>query len=275
RLAVLGYRPAPVQVSYLGYPNTTGLDTVDYRLTDAYADPAGSGECSYTERLIRLERGFLCYQPPEAAPDIVPPPCLEKGYITFGSFNYPAKISDEAIESWARILEQVPDSRLLLKYRSYSDAETRKFFLQRFEQHGIMQHRLDFLGLTPSKEEHLKAYHDVDIALDTFPYNGTTTTCDTLWMGVPVIVLKGGVHAGRVGNSLLQHVGLHECIAQSSDNYVDLAVALAFQPARLEQLRMSMRQRLLDSALCQPGPFVQTLEATYRSFWSSWCRRHQ
>ena len=274
RLAVFGRKPAPVQVAYLGYPNTTGLAEMDYRLTDEYADPEDDEEDSfYTETLIRLEGGFLCYQPPSDSLEISAPPCLERGYLTFGSFNYTAKISDRVMSIWADILKQVPSSRLLLKYRSYSDPDTRQYFSKRFEQEGVDPDRIEFLGLTPSKKEHLSAYQQVDIGLDSFPYNGTTTTCDTLWMGVPVIVLRGEAHAGRVGFSLLKRIGLDECIAFSEEEYVQRAVALANDVARLKQLRMCTRERMSASAVCRPEIFVPGLERAYREMWRCWCER--
>ena len=274
RLAVFGRKPAPVQVAYLGYPNTTGLVEMDYRLTDEYADPEDNEEgLFYTEKLICLKNGFLCYQPPTDSPEISAPPVLERGYVTFGSFNYTAKISHRVVSVWADILKQLPSSRLLLKYRSFSDAETREYYAKRFEQEGVDPERIQFLGLTPSKKEHLSAYQQVDIGLDSFPYNGTTTTCDTLWMGVPVIVLKGEAHAGRVGFSLLKRIGLNEGIACSEEEYIQRAVALANDVARLKQLRMSTREKMSASALCQPEIFVPGLERAYRELWGCWCQR--
>ena len=274
RLAVFGRKPAPVQVAYLGYPNTTGLVEMDYRLTDEYADPEDDeDDLLYTETRIRLKSGFLCYQSPADSPEISAPPCLERGYVTFGSFNYTAKISDQVVSVWADILKQVPSSRLLLKYRSFSDAETREYFSKRFEREGIDPERILFLGLTLSKKEHLEAYQQVDIGLDSFPYNGTTTTCDTLWMGVPVIVLKGEAHAGRVGLSLLKRIGLDECIACSEEEYVRRAVELANDAARLQRLRMSIREKMSESALCRPELFVPGLERAYREIWTCWCQR--
>ena len=274
RLAIFGRKPAPVQLTYLGYPNTTGLVEMDYRLTDRYADPVGGGtDTFYTESLVRLKRGFLCYQPPADAPAAGAPPCLERGYVTFGSFNHTAKITADVIAVWAEILKQVPSSRLLLKYRSYSDPAAREYYSSRFEQRGVDAGRIRFLGLTPSKHEHLKAYQEVDIALDTFPYNGTTTTCDTLWMGVPVIVLEGETHAGRVGFSILKHVGLEDCLASSKDDYVRRATKLAGDAGQLNALRMVIRQRMSSSMLCQPVGFVSELERQYRKIWVDWCHR--
>ena len=261
RLAIFARKPAPVQLTYLGYPNTTGLMEMDYRLTDRYADPVGGGaDTFYTESLVRLKRGFLCYQPPADAPDEGSLPCLERGYVTFGSFNYTAKITADVIVVWAEILKQVPSSSLLLKYRSYSDPAARKYYLSHFEQLGVGAERIRFLGLTPSKQEHLKCYHEVDIALDTFPYNGTTTTCDTLWMGVPVIVLEGETHAGRVGFSILKHIGLEDCLASSKDDYIRRATELATNAKQLNALRMVIRRKMSSSMLCQPVEFVSELD---------------
>jgi len=273
RLSIFGHKPAPVQLAYLGYPNTTGLVEMDCRLTDSYADPDnGVSDAFYTESLLRLKSGFLCYQPPPDVPAEGRPPCLDRGYVTFGSFNYTAKITVEVIAVWADILKQVPSSKLLLKYRSFSNPATREYYTERFEQLGVEAGRIQFLGLTPSKQEHLLAYHEVDIALDTFPYNGTTTTCDTLWMGVPVIVLEGKAHAGRVGFSLLKQIGLDDCIAASEADYIQRAVDLAGDRERLTRLRSTIRNQMASSVLCQPERFVRELEKQFRQMWKEWCR---
>ncbi|HHQ14987.1 MAG TPA: tetratricopeptide repeat protein, partial [Chromatiales bacterium] len=189
RLLTFARRAAPVQVNWLGYPNTTGLGAMDYRITDAVADPPGETDRLHSETLLRLPTGFLCYQPGEPWPDVAAPPSARNGYISFGSFNALPKMTPAVIELWARLLQTVPDSRLVLKSAALADDTTRRRYLDAFSEHGISAQRLELLGLVPGRLAHLELYSKVDIALDTFPYNGTTTTCEALWMGVPVIAL--------------------------------------------------------------------------------------
>lgn len=270
RLMVLARKPAPVQVSYLGYPNTTGLDSVDYRLTDADADPPGPGERYYTEELVRLPSGFLCYQP-GAAPEAAGPPALAAGHLTFGSFNNLSKVNTEVVAVWSEILRAVPGSRLLLKAKSLHDSGVRRRVLEWFVSRGIAEERIELRGTETTIDAHLRCYHRVDIALDPFPYNGTTTTCEALWMGVPVITLAGDWHAGRVGVSLLRRVGLEEWIADSTQDYVGKAVALAREPGRLLALRRELRQRMRGSPLCDGAGFARQVETAYRKMWRRWC----
>jgi len=270
RLAVFARQPAPVQVTYLGYPNTTGLPQMDYRLTDVYADPPGQ-EGHHTETLVRLPRGFLCYAPPREAPAVGPAPASTAGHITFGSFNAMAKINEGVVALWAKLLEAVPRSRLLMKNHSLRDAATRARYAALFEARGIAPDRLDLVGSLERPTEHLMLYNRVDIGLDPFPYNGTTTTCEALWMGVPVMTLAGDRHAGRVGASLLTQVGLTELVAQTPDDYVRLAAALAGDRERLTALRAALRERMQRSPLCDAQSFTRDLEAAYRERWQAWC----
>jgi predicted O-linked N-acetylglucosamine transferase (SPINDLY family) len=203
RLLVFARKPAPVQISYLGYPNTTGLSTIDYRLTDAWADPPGRADRFHTETLVRLQGGFLCYQPWPGTPEVSPLPALTSGHITFASFNNATKVNPEVIALWSKILRLLPNARLIMKALQLGDIGTRQRFAQLFEQNGVSMERVELLGWASSTAEHLELYNRVDIGLDPFPYNGTTTTCEALWMGVPVIVLAGNTHAARVGVSLL------------------------------------------------------------------------
>jgi predicted O-linked N-acetylglucosamine transferase (SPINDLY family) len=271
RLPVFSKKAAPIQVSWLGYPNTTGLTAIDYRLTDAVVDPPGQTDRFHTERLIRLPRGFLCYQPPASAPPVGPLPVLAAGAVTFGSFNNLSKIASGTIEAWSEILRAVPGSRLLLKNASFTDIPTREPYYRMFEEHGIGRERLDFRGIHLELTDHQLAYHEADIALDTFPYNGTTTTCEALWMGVPVVALAGDRHAGRVGVSILTQLGLTDLIADSSRDYVRIAVELANDRARLSGLRNSLRQRMADSPLCDATSFARAVEDAYRVMWLKWC----
>lgn len=263
RLTVFASRSAPVQVTWLGYPNTSGLATMDYRLTDAIADPPGSTDAFHTEKLLRLDGGFLCYRPPGNAPAIVSPPCLSCDVVTFGSFNHPAKLSDDTVRAWAGLLDRVPRSRLLLKYKIFEDQATRRFYQDRFAAAGVTPDRLDLLGHIDDSQGHLAAYGRVDLALDPFPYNGTTTTCEALWMGVPVVTLAGSRHAGRVGASLLHRVGLDELVAADLASYVALATDLAGDPDRLAALRAGMRARLAGSPLLDGPGFARSVEAVF------------
>ena len=263
RLGMFSHRPAPVQATYLGYPATTGCSFMDFRLVDGLTDPDGSDACA-TERLIRLPGPFLCYSPFPDAPEIAPLPALASGHITFGSFNNATKISDETLDLWSRVLAGLPDSRLFIKASCFSDTTICDQFHQRFAQHGIDPARIDFSGLIASVQEHLGSYGKVDIALDTFPYHGTTTTCEALWMGVPVITLVGDLHAARVGLTLLTAVGLGGLATTSTADFVSLAVAFSEDKEQLANLRSHLRQVVAGSPLCDRARFTRGLEAAYR-----------
>ncbi len=273
RLRAFALKPSPVQVTYLGYPDTTGLPAMDYRLTDIWADPPGESDKLNTESLVRIPAGFLCYQPPADAPSVTPPPSQEKGYITFGSFNNLAKINPGVIALWARLLQAVPDARLILKYPWLSDEPTRELYYAQFAEHGIMQDRLELLKKSPTTAEHLAVYARMDVALDTFPYNGTTTTCEALWMGVPVVTLAGNRHSGRVGASLLSQVGLSDCIASTTEDYIECAVGLAADKNRLMELRATLRHKMTASSLCDAVGFTRKIEEAYRTMWRAWCEK--
>lgn len=273
RLLVFARRPAPIQVNWLGYPNTTGMRAMDYRLTDAIADPPGTADELHSEKLVRLEHGFLCYQFDQPDPQPGAPPCLAQGQVTFGSFNNLAKMTPDVVRLWARILESTPGSRLMLKSRALVDGKTRERCAQSFARHGIPAERLEMLGQLPGREEHLRTYLKIDIALDTFPYNGTTTSCEALWMGVPVVTLCGNRHAERVGASILQHAGLPELVAASADDYLQIARSLAGDPQRLTGLRGTLREQMRAAPLMDLRQFVDELEAAYRDMWQAWCER--
>jgi protein O-GlcNAc transferase len=271
RLPLFARKPAPLQVTYLGYPDTTGLATIDYRLTDALTDPPGASERFHTEALVRLPQGFLTYQPSLESPPINALPALGDDHITFGSFNNATKLNTAVIALWAQILRALPRAHLLLKAAQLGDADTAERFRQRFVSEGIAPERVQTLGAFASEGDHLKVYHRIDIALDPFPYNGTTTTCEALWMGVPVITLAGTTHAGRVGVSLLTQAGLPELITPTPQAYVELAIELANDLPRLQGLRQSLRERLAASALCDAKGFTRALEAAYREMWVKYC----
>lgn len=269
RLPMFAYRPAPVQVTWLGYPNTTGLTTMDYRLTDGLADPEETTDHLYTERLVRLPVSFLCYQPPCSAPPVSIAPFETNGYITFGCFNYATKVTSVVIALWAEILIAVPNSKLILKARQFQDIATRQRYLDLFNIHGISSARLELIGQLHEKQDHLSAYNRVDIALDPFPYNGTTTTCEALWMGVPVVTLVGEVHAARVGASLLHTVSLDELVAETPGAYLAKTVGLANNLPKLFQLRKSLRDRVAASPLCDSQRFARDVEYAYASMWKN------
>ena len=271
RLLTFARKPAPVQVTWLGYPHSTGLRTMDYRLVDALTDPPGEADVYASETLVRLENGFLCYAPPEDAPLPAAPPSLANGSVTFGSFNNPAKLSSATLDVWAMLLGRVPNSRLLVKGKRFNSAVGRAAFLGQLQQRGVDPHRVTLLGSVPGLADHLALYEQVDIALDPFPYNGTTTTCEALWMGVPVISLHGNCHAGRVGASLLTQIGLTELIAASAQAYVDIAAGLAGDTPRLNELRRTLRARLAASPLCDAPAFARKIEAAYRDMWRRYC----
>ena len=267
RMPLFAAKPAPVQVTYLGYPDTTGLATMDYRITDAYADPLGTTEPYHTEELVRLPDSFLCYRPPRETPDVSDPPARVSGRITFGSFNHRPKITPSVARLWAEILLALPDAQLVLKSRSFSDQQTRRSLQEMFTGAGIASDRITFVSYVPSHFDHLDLYNRIDIGLDTFPYNGTTTICEALWMGVPVITLAGEIHPSRVGMSLLSNVGLPELIAGSPQEYVDKALQLAGDLERLRALRSGLRSMMADSCLMNEGEFTRSLESVYRQMW--------
>jgi protein O-GlcNAc transferase len=271
RLRVFARKPAPVQVTWLGYPNTTGLEAIDYRLVDAVSDPVGEADAWASETLVRLEGGFLCYGALKDAPEPTVPPCLKTGTVTFGSFNNPAKVSAATLDVWAMLLSRLPQARLLLKGKPFADAATRALFLARLGERGVATERVELVAWQAGTTAHLALYHRVDIALDPFPYNGTTTTCEALWMGVPVVTLRGDRHAGRVGASLLTQIGLTDLIANSVEEYLEIAVALARNQRRLDRLRRSLRSCMAASPLCDGRAFARKMEGAFRTMWKHWC----
>jgi protein O-GlcNAc transferase len=271
RLPVFALKPAPVQITYLGYPDTTGLHTIAYRFTDALADPAGETERFHTEELLRLPRTFLSYWPNPSAPEVSPLPCQSGEPFTFGSFNALGKITAPMIDLWSKILHAVPASRLLIKSHSgLTESSPRRRLLEIFASCGIAADRIQLHSQTKTLNHHLELYSKVDLALDTFPYHGTATTCEALWMGVPVVTLAGSRHVSRVGVSLLTNVGLSEFIAPSPDQYVNLAVRAAADPAALAKLRAGLRQMMRQSPLLGGRQFARDVESAYRRVWRKW-----
>ena len=267
RLLLFGHKPAPIQASYLGYPGTSGLTEMDHRLTDVWTDPVESSDAFYTEELVHLPGGSLCFQPPLAEVPSAPftPPAA--GHVTFASFNNAAKVSPVTVSLWSKVLEAMPNSRLLLKSRSFADRETVDRLLGLFGKHGISPERLEFAGWLDSSESHLALYDRAHIALDTFPYSGCTTTCEALWMGVPVITLAGREARSRMSVSILKQLGLDCYIAESAEAYVEIAAALAMDGRELARLRAGLRSTMRESNLMNAERFTRNLEAAYREMW--------
>ncbi len=265
-------RVAPVQITYLAYPNTTGVRAMDYRIVDTHTDPVGTEQwCG--ETLIRADPCFLCYTPPAELPGVSSGPSASDGIIRFGSFNAAAKLSPQTLELWGRVLVAVPNSRLVLKASSFIDPLLRDEVRAQLVSWGAPADRLDILSPAMATSDHLAMYSKIDIALDPFPYHGTTTTIEALLMGVPVVTLAGDRHAARVGASILNAIGAPELVAETEDEYVAIARDLARQEQRLAILRTSLRSRLLASPLSDGSEHTRRIENTIRSAWRSWCQR--
>lgn len=267
RLALFARKPAPLQAHWLGYVTTTGLTAIDYRFTDAQADPPGTSEAFHTETLERL-RSVTVYRPPAGAPDVGHLPASSRGRVSFVSFNHTAKVTDAALDAWARILAGTPGSRLVVGNAVGTPLRDR--LVEALARHGVAPERLSFLPKL-ALMDYLAAHGDVDIALDTFPYNGGATTCHALWMGVPVVALAGDRYMARMGASQLTQLGLSELIARDVDGYVETAIALAHDIDRLAQLRAGLRERMKRSPLCDERGFAAEVERAYRRWWRAWC----
>jgi protein O-GlcNAc transferase len=273
RLTVFARKPAPVQVSWLGFPATTGLTALDYRISDSWLTPPDSAEF-FTEKLLILERPAYTYQPPEGCPEVNNLPALKNNFITFGSFNNFAKISAETIKLWSEVLLAVPGSQLLLKAnRKADDHGLWQKLTDSFSSYGIEKERIRFLSKEADINLHLKYYHEVDIALDTFPYNGATTTLEALWMGVPVLSLAGDRAASRYGLAFLTAAGLPELAAATSGNFVKTAVNLAADREKLINLRKGLRGQAAGSPLYDHQGFAREIEKTFRQIWQQWCNQ--
>jgi len=272
RLGVFARRASPLQITYLGYPDTTALPTMDYRIIDNITDPVD--ETSYcTEELLRIPGCFLCYVPYNLAPEVNELPALKNNYITFGSFNNLSKINTSVINAWVNILKQINGSRLFIKNPSLSDPPTCEKLLQQFIDNGIDAERIQLQGRTLTVEDHLKYYNKIDVALDTFPYNGTTTTCEALWMGVPVITLKGNIHMSRVSASLLTAANMPALIAETKADYIRIATQLSSNITELKTLREMMRESLLKSSLLDHKAFADSFYTMLQQLWKQHCPR--
>jgi protein O-GlcNAc transferase len=269
RLSVFAMKPATIQIAWLGYSGTSGVDAIDYLIADSLVIPI-DGERWYTESIIRIPGSYFCYEPPEVSSDPYQLPAVRTGHITFGSFNNISKVTPEVVAAWAQILNGVTGARLCLKSAVLDDPGVRDRYTGLFAQHGVHPDRLDVLGKT-SQQELFRLYNQIDIALDPFPYNGTVTSLESLWMGVPVISLEGDRFVSRVGLSILSTLGLGDLVAKSTREYVEIAAGLASRPPLLSALRAGLRSRMTGSALLDHRHFTRQLEAAYHDVWRRRC----
>jgi len=276
RLTVFGRKPAPIQIAYPRYPGTTGVSAIEYRLTDEWTDPTGQTEDHYCEKLLRLPGGHLAYEPPEITPRSGPLPALRNGYVTFSFFQTPLKLNSDVLDSLASILANVDNSRLLIHY-AVNDFDrpgrhARERILQALAERNIDPARLTFRGPLPLYQ-HLGLVAETDIALDSFPYSGQTTTCECLWMGVPVVTLAGDRHAGRVSAAILRRAKLDDWVAESVPEYIAIAARKASSVADLSALRNSLRNQFASSPVMDGARVAREIEAAYRSVWQEWCNQ--
>lgn len=268
RLLLFARKPAPIQITYLGYPTTTGLTTMDYRLTDSHADPAGLTESHYTEKLLRLPDCTWCYHASSESAEVTPLPALKSGYITFASFNNFAKVGPGVIALWSKILKAIPSSKLQVLIRGGS--ADNDHVSQLFEKEGVERDRILLISKRSTKD-YFKLYGEVDVALDPFPCNGGTTTCDALWMGIPVLSLAGSTFVSRAGVTLLQNLQLNQWICATPEDYVNAAIRLTSDLSALAELRSQLRSRMQKSPLMDAPRFTKNLEKAYRTAWREWC----
>lgn len=265
RLLVFALKPAPIQITWFGIPITTGLSSMDYRLTDKYMDPVGLTEQYHSETLVR-HSSSNCFEPIAELPPVNGLPALNNGYITFGSFNNSHKINDAVITSWIKILTKLPKSRLLMVCPKHSQNK----FAQSFMSHGINSERLRLLDKVPLSE-YLALHNEIDIALDSFPYTGGTTTRYALWMGVPTVTVSGDIPVSRVSSSLMHHLGMEEYVANDADEYVKIALLKAKDIKSLSLLRMDLREKVKQAPFSKCKEFTRELESSYRTMWQKWC----
>ena len=266
RMLLFARKPAPVQITYLAYCSTTGLDTMDYRLTDPYFDPPDGDDACYTERSIRLPETYWCYPVPETAPEPGALPARSAGHITFGCLNNSVKVNARVIDTWAAILHAVQDSRILLHS---PEGSHRMRMIESLERLGVDRARIEFVGRVPMPK-YFEAYQRIDIALDPFPFAGGTTTCDALWMGVPVASLAGRTAVSRAGFSVLSNIGAGEWVVRIPEQYIQVAIQLAADLSRLQGLRSTLRGRMRRSPLMDAPRFARNVEAAFRRAWREW-----
>jgi protein O-GlcNAc transferase len=267
RLLVFARKPAPVQVTFAGYPGSTGVETIDYRLTDPHLDPPESGNHFYSEKSLPLPDTFWCYDPLGLELDVSPLPAKSNGYVTFGCLNNFCKCNNQVLQLWARVLNHVDRSRMIILC---PEGSHRTRVLQSLQRESVSSDRIELVAARP-REKYLELYHRIDVGLDTFPYNGHTTSLDSLWMGVPVVTLAGNTVVGRAGVSQLTNLGLTDLIAHSAEDYVRIAAELATDLPRLAELRATLRPRMQASPLMDGAKFARSIEAAYRQIWQTWC----
>jgi predicted O-linked N-acetylglucosamine transferase (SPINDLY family) len=265
RILVFARKPAPIQIAWIGYEGTTGLSAMDYLLADEQMIPKDA-EKYYRETILRMPDGYVCYERSETAPSVGSLPLSTNGYATFGSFNNPAKLTSKVIEVWSKILRSVPNSKLVLKYRGLTEPAVKQHFIDEFSANGVDPLQLELLPQS-SYADYLSTYQRIDVALDPFPFVGGATTCEALWMGVPVLTWPGETFAGRHSLSHLVNVGLTEMVAAGPDDYVEMAVSLAGNAARLSEIRSSLRERMATSPLCNTKRFADNLAAMLQRIW--------
>jgi len=270
RLLTFARRPAPLAITWMGYVGTTGVTAIDYLLADRYQVPE-SAEPHIQERVLRMPDGYVCFDPPADAPPVASLPAEQRGYVTFGNFNHPAKLTSEMVEVWTEILRRVDKARLVLKYGWLERPVVARRIADLFERQGFGCERLELRGGS-ERQELLRQYADVDIALDPLPCTGGLTTCEALWMGVPVVTCPGATFAGRHSLSHLSSVGLTETVARDLDEYVELAVSLAGDVQRLASIRARLRPQMAASALCDGPRFAKNLMTVLRDAWQIWCK---
>ncbi len=271
RLPLFARKPAPIQCTWLGYYATTGLPEIDYIIADRIIVPPGD-EAFYTEKPWRMPDSYLCFTRPAAEPAPNPLPALQNGFVTFGSCNKATKLNNTVIDLWSRLLRELPDARLVLRAADLSAAKARQSMLGKFAEYGIAPERLTLLG-GGTRAEFLATYHLFDIALDPFPYAGGTTTMEALWMGVPVVSMRGNRFSGRVSESILATSGLGEFMTADHAAYFAKAIDLARDLPRLAELRARLRDAVAASPICDAPRFTRHLETAYREMWRIWCAR--
>ncbi len=272
QLPLMAAKPAPISISMIGYANTTGLKSITARIVDHITDPEPEADDLATEQLIRVEGCFLCYRPPTGLPELIINPDRP---FTFGSFNDLRKMSPSTLRTWADILKANPESKILLKTARLGEPEVCADILARFATLDIDPSRIELLGRTPTTQGHLALYNRIDCALDTFPYTGTTTTCEALTMGVPTITLLGRSHAGRVSASLLETIGRRDLVAEHRQAYIELATQHAQLGLRTIDARVKLKDQLANSPLVDEQSYTRKIEAAYRSLWRSWCQTQE
>jgi len=269
RPLVFARKPAPIQVAWLAYPGTTGLPTIDYRLTDPWLDPPGQNDAIYTEKTVRLGDTFWCYYPYSGAHPPGDAPAERLGYVTFGCLNNLGKVNEQVLRLWARVLRRVENSHLLMLS---AEGNHRQAMLDVFQSEGVDPQRVEMMPRCP-RAEYLQSHYQIDIGLDTFPYNGHTTSMDAMWMGVPVVTLRGSTVVGRAGASQLTNLKLTELIAQTPDEFVEIAARLAGDLPRMVELHRTLRDRMMASPLTDASRFARNVESAFRQMWKTWCGR--